>query len=86
MPVSEMTEGPASTAPWLAARGLVAGYLPGIDILRGVSVDAIRGQDKTLAAAALRATMELPGAEITDALASELPKAAAERRGQRQTR
>lgn len=44
MPGSEMTEGPASTAPWLAARGLVAGYLPGIDILRGVSVDAIRGQ------------------------------------------
>ena len=34
----------AGTAPWLAARDLVAGYLPGIDILRGVSVDAMRGQ------------------------------------------
>jgi branched-chain amino acid transport system ATP-binding protein len=33
-----------SAAPWLAARGLVAGYLPGISILRGVSVDAVRGQ------------------------------------------
>lgn len=44
MPGSEMTEGQASTAPWLAARGLVAGYLPGIDILRGVSVEAVCGQ------------------------------------------
>jgi branched-chain amino acid transport system ATP-binding protein len=33
-----------NTAPWLAARNLVAGYLPGISILRGVSVDAVRGQ------------------------------------------
>jgi branched-chain amino acid transport system ATP-binding protein len=39
-----MTNGNASATPWLAARGLVAGYLPGIDILRGVSVDAVRGQ------------------------------------------
>jgi branched-chain amino acid transport system ATP-binding protein len=31
-------------APWLVARGVVAGYLPGIDILRGVSVEAARGQ------------------------------------------
>src|SRR5260370_8016005 len=41
---SEMTVADAGTTPWLAARGLVAGYLPGIDILRGVSVDAMRGQ------------------------------------------
>lgn len=33
-----------TAAPWLAARKLVAGYLPGISILRGVSVDAVRGQ------------------------------------------
>jgi len=33
-----------SVAPWLVARDLVAGYLPGIDILRGVSVEARRGQ------------------------------------------
>jgi branched-chain amino acid transport system ATP-binding protein len=33
-----------TTAPWLVARNLVAGYLPGISILRGVSVDAVRGQ------------------------------------------
>jgi ABC-type branched-subunit amino acid transport system ATPase component len=32
------------SAPWLVARDLVAGYLPGIDILRGVSVEAARGQ------------------------------------------
>ncbi|HET7343379.1 MAG TPA: ABC transporter ATP-binding protein [Methylomirabilota bacterium] len=34
---------PAGPAPWLVARDLVAGYLPGIDILRGVSVEAARG-------------------------------------------
>jgi branched-chain amino acid transport system ATP-binding protein len=33
-----------TTASWLVARELVAGYLPGIDILRGVSVEATRGQ------------------------------------------
>jgi branched-chain amino acid transport system ATP-binding protein len=32
------------TAPWLVARDLVAGYLPGIDIVRGVSIEARRGQ------------------------------------------
>jgi len=30
--------------PWLAARNLVAGYLPDINILQGLSVDAVRGQ------------------------------------------
>jgi ABC-type branched-subunit amino acid transport system ATPase component len=34
----------ADPAPWLVARGLVAGYLSGIDILRGVSVEAARGE------------------------------------------
>ena len=34
----------SSAIPWLVARDLVAGYLPGIDILRGVSVEARRGQ------------------------------------------
>ena len=29
---------------WLKARGLVAGYMPGIDILRDVSVEAVCGQ------------------------------------------
>src|SRR5512135_2361762 len=33
----------AGATPWLSARGLVAGYLPGINILRGVSVEAMRG-------------------------------------------
>jgi len=33
-----------ATTSWLVARDLVAGYLPGIDILRGVSVEATRGQ------------------------------------------
>ncbi|TMI79354.1 MAG: ABC transporter ATP-binding protein [Bacillati bacterium ANGP1] len=32
------------TAPALAARKLVAGYLPGISIVQGVSVEAVRGQ------------------------------------------
>jgi branched-chain amino acid transport system ATP-binding protein len=31
-------------APELVARGLVAGYLPGINILNGMSVDVLRGQ------------------------------------------
>ena len=43
MPDSD-TAASASAAPWLVARGLVAGYLPGIDILRGVSIEATRGQ------------------------------------------
>jgi branched-chain amino acid transport system ATP-binding protein len=30
--------------PCLVARQLVAGYVPGIDIVRGVSVDAVRGE------------------------------------------
>ena len=43
-----MTNGPAvpaaaATTHCLAARDLVAGYLPGINILRGVSVEAPRG-------------------------------------------
>jgi branched-chain amino acid transport system ATP-binding protein len=33
-----------SAAPWLVARDLVAGYLPSIDILRGASFEAARGQ------------------------------------------
>jgi len=44
MPGSEMTAESAGAASWLVARHLVAGYLPGIDILRGVSVEAARGE------------------------------------------
>jgi branched-chain amino acid transport system ATP-binding protein len=44
MPGSETAADSANVTPWLVARGLVAGYLPGIDILRGVSVAAARGQ------------------------------------------
>jgi branched-chain amino acid transport system ATP-binding protein len=44
MPGSEMTGEPVTAASWLLARDLVAGYLPGVDILRGVSVQATRGQ------------------------------------------
>ena len=39
-----MTSEPLTTASRLVARGLVAGYLRGVDILRGVSVEAPRGQ------------------------------------------
>src|SRR5262249_25446556 len=45
---SEMAAAPADPAPWLVARGLVAGYLSGIDILRGVSVEAARGEVRSV--------------------------------------
>ena len=41
---SEMTAGKERLLPWLIASSLVAGYRPGIDILRGISVEAMRGQ------------------------------------------
>lgn len=44
-------------------------------------LEAIRGADYALAAAAVRTAMEMPGAEITDALAAELPMVPAERQG-----
>lgn len=44
-------------------------------------VEAIHGPDYALAAAAVRCAMELPGAEIADALLAALPKAAKERQG-----
>jgi HEAT repeat protein len=44
-------------------------------------IEAIRGSDRALAAAAVRAAQELLATEITDALAAELPNAPAERRG-----
>jgi branched-chain amino acid transport system ATP-binding protein len=39
-----MPRAPATMASTLIARDLVAGYLPGIDILRGVSVEAASGE------------------------------------------
>src|SRR5262245_5821732 len=45
---SEMAAASADPAPWLVARRLVAGYLPGIDILRGVSVEAVRGEVRSV--------------------------------------
>ena len=49
----------------------------------GVSllVEALGGPDYALAAVAVRAAMESPGPEITDALLTELPKVPAERKG-----
>jgi HEAT repeat protein len=44
-------------------------------------VEAIHGPDYALAAAAVRSAMEMPGAEITDALVAELSKASAQRQG-----
>jgi branched-chain amino acid transport system ATP-binding protein len=38
-----VTSATVGTGSWLVARQLVAGYLPGIDILRGVSVEATGG-------------------------------------------
>ena len=42
-------------------------------------LEAIRGPDKALTAAAARAAMELPGKEVTAALCGELPKLSAEK-------
>jgi HEAT repeat protein len=63
----------------------VAG-LRGAMLVRGkdavpLLVEALRGSDYAMAAAGIRASMELPGKEITDALTAELPKVAAERKG-----
>ena len=44
-------------------------------------VEAIRGPDYVLAAAAARTAMESPSPEISDALVAELPKVPAERQG-----
>ena len=44
-------------------------------------VEAIRGPDYVLVAAAARTAMESPAPEIADALVGELPKASAERQG-----
>jgi len=63
-----------------------AAALRGAILVRGKAgvpllVEAIRGADNALAAAAIRAAMELPCAEITDALVAELPKASTQRCG-----
>ena len=69
--------------PQLAAP-IRAAALRGAILARGKAAapllaEAIRGSNKALADAAIRAAMELPCAEITDALVAELPKASAER-------
>lgn len=63
-----------------------AAALRGAILVRGKAaapllLEALRGSDRSLTAAAMRAATELPGPEITDALVAELPKAAADRRG-----
>lgn len=63
-----------------------AAALRGAILARGTDgvpllVEAIHGPDYALAAAAVRTAMEMPGAEITDALLAALPKAATERQG-----
>ena len=56
-----------------------AAALRGAILVRGkagvpLMLEAIRGSDRTLTAAAVRAAMELPGPEVTAALCGELPK------------
>jgi HEAT repeat protein len=60
-----------------ALRGaiLIRGHVKGIPLL----LDAIRGSDYVLTAAAARTSMELPGAEVTAALAAELLKLPADK-------
>jgi HEAT repeat protein len=69
-----------------APQHVLAAALRGAILARGkdgvpLLVEAIRGSDYALAAAAVRSAMELPGPEVTDALLAELPKAAKERQG-----
>ncbi len=61
-----------------------AGALRGAVLARGndgvsLLVDAIRGSDFVLVAAAARTAMEIPGAALTKALADELPKQTADK-------
>lgn len=63
-----------------------AAAVRGAIVVRGsagvpILLEAIRSSDDALATAGVRAARELRGAEITDALAAELPKAAANRQG-----
>ena len=86
-------QGPKSQAIYDEVRGLKqappqirGAALRGAILARGkygaaLLVEAVRGPDQALAAAAIRAAMELHCAEITDALVAELPRAAAPRRG-----
>jgi len=86
-------QGAASQAVYDRVRGLAdaptqvrVAALRGAILARGkdgvpLLVEALRGPDYALAAAAVRAAMESPHAEITGALLAELPKAPAERQG-----
>ncbi len=61
-----------------------AGALRGAVLARGkqgipLMIEAIRGKDYVLTAAAARAAIELPGPEVTAALAGELPKLPADK-------
>jgi len=61
-----------------------AGALRGAILARGkdgipLMIEAVRGADYVLTAVAARAAMELPGPEVTAALAAELPKLTADK-------
>ena len=63
-----------------------AAALRGAILVRGkdgvaLLTEALRGPDQALAAAAIRAAMESPSAEVTNALLAELPRATAQRQG-----
>ena len=84
--LSTQGQGPQSQAIYDRLRGLDkappqvrAAALRGAILARGKAgvpllLEAIRGSDDALTAAAARAAMELPGAEVTAALCGELPK------------
>jgi len=84
-------QGDASLAIYERLRGLApaphqvrTAALRGVVLARGkdgtaLIVEAIRGDDYAMTAAAARISMELPGAEVTAALAAELPKLPAEK-------
>jgi HEAT repeat protein len=75
--LSGLTDAPPQIRAAALRGAILARGKDGVPLL----VDAIRGADYSQAAAAVRAAMELPAEEITDALAAELPRASAERQG-----
>lgn len=72
-----LADAPAAVRTAALRGAILARGNGGVPIL----LEAIRGADYGLAAAAVRSAMELPSREITEALVAELPKATTERQG-----
>jgi HEAT repeat protein len=79
--IYDRLRGLAGAPPQIRAAGLRGAFLARGKDGAGLLAEALRGSDQVLAATAIRAALELPGAEVTDALLAELPKATAQRQG-----